>query len=217
MILSLTLSLSSCDCHYHLSGTVLEKNTKEPISNVAIGKTDTTDLDNPFNRKTYTDYKGQFEISGVSGRCNEITMYFSASDYRTEKRTFDNGALDTIYLERIKTNSSYQNNQPIYEKDTTIIVEWLGLSCYCPNWIEISHLKELKNDTLGIIKDKFSIAISASNGSKNLYKDDKFGIQTPLVYKLKGRFFVEEITHKEKGLTYNSRTFEYDSYEMIEY
>ena len=107
LIISLILTFSSCDCYYHLSGTVIDKNTGEPISNVAIGKTDTTDLDNPFNRKTYTDEKGKFEVSGVSGRCNKITMYFSGKGYLTQKRVFRNGVSDTIYLEQ---------NKPTYPK-----------------------------------------------------------------------------------------------------
>lgn len=213
LILILALTISSCDCYYHLSGVVVDKTTRKPISNVAIGKTDTTDLDNPFNRKTYTDNAGKFELSGVSGRCNKITMYFSAKDYQTQKITFRNGARDTIYLQRKATQSDFS----IYEKDATITVEWLGLRCFCPNWIETQHLKKLQNDSLGRLKDDLSISITPGMGSINLYEDDNFETQTPLVYKLKGRFFIEPIKHEAKGVIYYSRTFEYDSYEMIEY
>ena len=104
-----------------------------------------------------------------------------------------------------------------FKEDTTITVEWLGLSCFCPNWIEIEHLKELKNDALGIMKDKFSISILPSDPTHNIYNNQNVGNQTPLVFKLKGRFYRNKIRHEAKGMLYESRTFQYDDYEMIEY
>src|SRR5690554_5227583 len=99
IIFILFLTLTSCDCQYHLSGVVLDKLTKKPIRDVAIGKTDTTDLDNPFNRKTMTRENGDYEIYGTAGRCNEITMFFTKDGYETRKITFQNNSTDTILLQ----------------------------------------------------------------------------------------------------------------------
>lgn len=99
IIFILFLTLTSCDCQYHLSGVVLDKLTKKPIQDIAIGKTDTTDLDNPFNRKTMTRENGDYEIYGTAGRCNEITMFFTKDGYETRKITFQNNSTDTILLQ----------------------------------------------------------------------------------------------------------------------
>lgn len=99
IIFILFLTLTSCDCQYHLSGVVLDKLTKKPIQDIAIGKTDTTDLDNPFNRKTMTRKNGDYEIYGTAGRCNEITMFFTKDGYETRKITFQNNSTDTILLQ----------------------------------------------------------------------------------------------------------------------
>lgn len=127
---------SACDCVYKVSGIVLDKSTGKPIDSIAIGKTDTTDLDNPFNRKTYTDEKGEYDISGVSGKCDRVTLYFTNDNYLTQKITFKNGSHDSIYLEPIK-KLIFNPNQPfdISEikktdsfpssmKDTEVCKEW---------------------------------------------------------------------------------------------
>jgi hypothetical protein len=104
-----------------------------------------------------------------------------------------------------------------FESDTTIVVEWLGLSCFCPNWIEIKHLNELKNDTLGVIKDEYSISLLPSDSLNNIYNHPAVGAQTPLVFKLKGRYFRKKMRHEAKGMSYVVKTFQYYTYEMIEY
>jgi hypothetical protein len=98
-IIFILLTLTACDCQYHLSGLVLDKLTKKPIQDVAIGKTDATDLDNPFNRKTMTSENGDYEIYGIAGRCNEITLFFTKAGYETKKITFQNNSTDTILLQ----------------------------------------------------------------------------------------------------------------------
>ena len=96
-LIILTLSfLVACDCQYEISGIVLDARTQTPISNVAIGKTDSVNLDNPFNRKTYTNDQGVFDIHGIAGFCNEVTMYFSNEEYETRKITFENYSKDTV-------------------------------------------------------------------------------------------------------------------------
>jgi hypothetical protein len=139
IIFILFLTLTSCDCQYHLSGVVLDRLTKKPIENVAIGKTDTTNLDNPFNSKTMTQKNGDYEIFGIAGRCNEITMYFSKDGYETQKMIFPNNSTDTILLQPtakqqtaiFEFNKDFEiverkksNDYPSSDKDTTACIKW---------------------------------------------------------------------------------------------
>jgi hypothetical protein len=139
IIFILFLTLTSCDCQYHLSGVVLDKFTNKPIQDVAIGKTDTTDLQNPFNRKTMTTENGTYEIYGVAGRCNEITMFFSKDGYETQKLVFPNNSTDTILLQPtakqqttiFDINKDFDiveleksNDHPSSDKDTTVCINW---------------------------------------------------------------------------------------------
>jgi hypothetical protein len=139
IILILILSLTACDCQYHLSGVVLNKLTNKPIENVAIGKTDTTDLDNPFNRKTETSKDGEYEIYGTAGRCNETTMYFTKDGYETQKITFQNNSIDTILLQPTSKQQTVifdfskdfeilelqkSNDYPSSDTDTTACIQW---------------------------------------------------------------------------------------------
>lgn len=98
IFLSIMILIISCDCQIRVKGLVLNKETNRPISKIAIGKTDTTDLENPFNEKIYTDNEGQFEFMGIAGQCNDITLYFSGKGFETKKVTMINGSSDTIYL-----------------------------------------------------------------------------------------------------------------------
>jgi len=98
IFLSIIILIISCDCQIRVKGLVLNKETNRPISNIAIGKTDTTDLENPFNEKIYTDNEGQFEFMGIAGQCNDITLYFSGKGFETKKVKMINGSSDTIYL-----------------------------------------------------------------------------------------------------------------------
>jgi len=135
----LFLTLTSCDCQYHLSGIVLDNLTKKPIQDVAIGKTDTTDLNNPFNRKTMTMQNGDYEIYGIAGNCSEVKMFFSKAGYQTQKMTFQNNSIDTILLKSLvkKKTSKFDltkdfevlelkksNDYPSSEKDTTNCLKW---------------------------------------------------------------------------------------------
>ncbi|WP_146104982.1 carboxypeptidase-like regulatory domain-containing protein [Nonlabens tegetincola] len=139
IIFILFLTLGSCDCQYHLSGVVLDKLTKKPIENVAIGKMDTSDLNNSFNRKTMTGENGDYEIYGFAGRCNEITMFFSKDGYETQKIIFPNNSTDTILLQpttKLETalfdykkgfeilELEKSNDYPSSDKDTTACNNW---------------------------------------------------------------------------------------------
>ncbi len=89
-----------CDCQYEVKGFVLDARTLSPISNVSIGKTDTVGLDNPFNRKSFTNSDGTFDIMGIAGGCDDITLFFMHPDYITHKTTLATFGIDTIYLEK---------------------------------------------------------------------------------------------------------------------
>lgn len=94
------LIVYSCDCPVHVRGTVLDSETKLPIENVSIGKTDTTELDNPFNRKTHTDINGYFQFNGNAGKCDKVTLFFLVENYKTEKVELDNNSIDTILMKK---------------------------------------------------------------------------------------------------------------------
>ncbi|MBL6449375.1 hypothetical protein JMN32_23895 [Fulvivirga sp. 29W222] len=139
-ILSLlvVLVLTGCDCQYEISGVVLDEASKLPIQNVAIGQTDTTDLDKPFNQKIFTKKYGKFDFREVAQSCDEVTLYFSHQEYFTEKVTLPNNSNATIYLSRKrKTNSFFdrqreykiknltkKNDSPSSMNDTTMCSTW---------------------------------------------------------------------------------------------
>lgn len=108
------LILVGCDCQYHLRGVVLDRSTSQPIANVAIGKTDTVDLANPFNRKTLTKENGNYDIYGVAGKCNEVKMFFTKQGYETLALNFLNNTIETIYLDPLKDSNkvSFNLNNP---------------------------------------------------------------------------------------------------------
>ncbi len=86
------MTFTACDCQYHLSGVVLDKNTLKPIKDVKIS--------NPHSSssKTLTKENGDYEIYGLSGRCDEITLLFMIDGYETQKITFSNNSTDTVLL-----------------------------------------------------------------------------------------------------------------------
>ncbi len=88
----------SCDCQLNVQGIVLNAKSKQPIENVAIGKTDTTDLDNPFNSKDLTDSTGEFKFRQIAGLCNSVPLYFSKEGYKTQMIELNNNSKDTIFL-----------------------------------------------------------------------------------------------------------------------
>jgi hypothetical protein len=133
------LTSLSCDCQYQISGVVLDKLTKKPIQDVAIGKTDSTELENPFNKKTMTGENGDYEIFGIAGSCNEITMFFSKDGYESKKFIFQNNSNDTILLQPktkketsiFDVNNEFEiidfkksNDYPSSDTDTTVCLKW---------------------------------------------------------------------------------------------
>lgn len=89
--------ICSCDCPINVTGVILDKETGLPIDSVAIGRTDTADLDNPFNDKAYSDSIGKYDYHRISGSCNTVTLYFTKKGYKTLKIETKNNN-DTIKM-----------------------------------------------------------------------------------------------------------------------
>ncbi|MBD3197360.1 MAG: hypothetical protein GF317_20055 [Candidatus Lokiarchaeota archaeon] len=113
LLFMIGLLIISCDCQIRVDGIVLNQETGKPIPNIAIGKTDTTDLDNPFNEKIYTDKDGRYDFNGIAGKCDDITLYFSGYGFLTEKVKLENGSSDTIYLKPDQNNIILENTTEI--------------------------------------------------------------------------------------------------------
>jgi 5-hydroxyisourate hydrolase-like protein (transthyretin family) len=108
LILVISILLISCDCVQRATGVVLDKETKLPVQNVAIGKYVKEDSANYYARREYTDKDGHFDYRSVSGgimHCPDLRLYFSQQQYNTLKITFSSYSVnDTIFLERKEFN-----------------------------------------------------------------------------------------------------------------
>ena len=94
----------------------MDLQSNNAVSDVSIGRTDTSDLDNPFNGKTLTKEDGEYEIHGISGSCNEITLFFAKSGYSTRKVILKNYSVDTIFLEpNLKQRAAHFDNKQAFE------------------------------------------------------------------------------------------------------
>jgi len=210
LLSSLSSILISCDCSFQISGIILNADTKTPINYVAIGKTDTTKLDNPFNKKKYSNFNGQFEFSGIGGGCKEVTVYFSKPGYKTLKKIILNNSRDTVYLKK---------NPPINDRVLktdlqTIEMEYFGWGCPCPQWItsknKIKYLEKIKSDSNFIdlfynIEPKSDKVISPFELVENMEN---------LHFKFTGRFFEKKQYTYEEGEQEPSITFQYDNVEL---
>jgi hypothetical protein len=99
--------LVSCDCNQNVKGTILDRNTNEPIGNVDI-----------FNKnkswsKTKTDGKRYFELSNVSGgfTCPPMTIIVEHKDYQKIETEIESGGQKEILLAKkvtqLKDNLTY--------------------------------------------------------------------------------------------------------------
>lgn len=130
--------LSGCDCYYQISGVVMDAHTKLPLSGVAISTTETPDPDHPNSQNTFSKGNGQFEVSGVAGVCDKVSLYFMHQDYIRQAVTLSNNSTDTIYLtpkantttffdfrkEYQITSLSKRSDAPSSMNDTTICKDW---------------------------------------------------------------------------------------------
>ena len=88
------LILTSCDCYQVVEGTVVDRETKQPLKDVKV-----------FNKKKNwskikTDSLGHFELSNVSGgfRCPSMEIVIEHSEYETEETKIDAGGFLEINL-----------------------------------------------------------------------------------------------------------------------
>jgi hypothetical protein len=106
LILLTVLILTSCDCMQLLNGVVVDKETRQPLDNVAIGQYKKEDPNQPYSKRFYSDSTGQFGYHSISGGllgCPDLELYFSKVGYKTSKQSFKSYTqFDTIYLEKVK-------------------------------------------------------------------------------------------------------------------
>jgi len=104
LVAAITL-LTSCDCIQQATGVVLDRQTKAPVENVALGKYEKPDTNNSYSRRIYTDSKGQFDYRSTSGgfiKCPDLILYFDKQGYKIKKMTFKSFTQnDTVFLDKI--------------------------------------------------------------------------------------------------------------------
>ena len=91
-------ALTSCDCLQNVTGTVLDKETKQPLDSVYAHK-DTKDYGK------YTDKKGEFKLDAISGGlcgCPSMSVVLSKDGYDSTTIKIKNARHETIYLTKKK-------------------------------------------------------------------------------------------------------------------
>lgn len=100
LVISLTsIAFYSCDCNQNVSGTILDKITKQPIASAY------TQNANKNYDHNYSDKNGYFELKSISGGflgCPPKKVAIAKKGYEIETIEIENGHHDTIYLERIE-------------------------------------------------------------------------------------------------------------------
>ena len=89
---------ASCDCNQVVSGTVRDRKTDKPLTNITVYKKNK----NWVSTKTDTD--GHFELSNISGGygCPPMTIIVDDNNYNKVEVSIDAGSQKEIRLERIK-------------------------------------------------------------------------------------------------------------------
>jgi hypothetical protein len=89
--------MSSCDCLQNVTGTIVDKDTKQPLDSVYIKKTG-------YDYGDFTDNKGNFKLKYISGWCGCPPMKVTAvkDGYETTTSKIKNGGSKTIFLKRKK-------------------------------------------------------------------------------------------------------------------
>jgi hypothetical protein len=91
--------LYSCDCNQNVSGTVLDKATKQPIDSAY------TQNANKNHDYAYTNRQGYFKLQSISGgfrKCPAMLVAVTKKGYEIKTIEIENGTHDTIYLERTR-------------------------------------------------------------------------------------------------------------------
>lgn len=99
LTLATLTTLTSCDCIQHLTGTVIDAQTDQPIQDAHVQKK------NKKNYKADTDEKGNFEIRSISGGlfgCPPMTIIVSKEGYESKTIEIDNAEDDKIKLQKIE-------------------------------------------------------------------------------------------------------------------
>ena len=109
LVILSVLFLTSCgDCIQNAMGVILDKQTQQPIEQVAIGKSEKEDVQNPYTRKQYSSKDGKFDYHRISGgfiNCPALVLFFSKKGYKTSKITFKSFSQNTtVLLEKIESN-----------------------------------------------------------------------------------------------------------------
>jgi len=95
VIIIISLFIQSCDCIQQVSGTVIDAETRLPITEATVNKHG-NDSDNAT-----TNGKGEFEISSISGglfRCPPMKIIIKKEGYETVEYK----GSSTIELNKIK-------------------------------------------------------------------------------------------------------------------
>jgi hypothetical protein len=100
LVVSITsIAFYSCDCNQNVSGTILDKTTKQPIESAYTQNA-------IKNREhNYSDKNGYFELQSISGGfrgCPPMKVAITKEGYEIITIEIENAQHDTIYLERIK-------------------------------------------------------------------------------------------------------------------
>lgn len=97
-IIGMTTLFSCGDCLQKVSGTVIDEQSKQPIDSVYIQE------ENNYGYNSYTDQKGNFELSRISGglfRCPPMKVVISKSSFETVSLKIENGEHKTIKLKKL--------------------------------------------------------------------------------------------------------------------
>ncbi|WP_417356154.1 carboxypeptidase-like regulatory domain-containing protein [Flavobacterium sp.] len=101
MLVVITCITISCDCYQIVSGTVIDKETKEPLNDVVV-----YNKNKPYNKKQ-TDSLGKFELSGISGGmfgCPPMKVIIERAGYTPGEVEISSGEEETIELEKKTAN-----------------------------------------------------------------------------------------------------------------
>ena len=116
--------LNSCDCFQIVNGTIIDRNSKEPISGISVYKK------NDPQYATLTDEGGGFEITDISGGlfgCPPMTIVVKHVDYETQIIEIPSGRNLTIeikknFLEKTSTIDLLQGRW-VHNQDSLASVE----------------------------------------------------------------------------------------------
>ena len=141
LIIITSLTFASCDCVQQVTGIVLDRQTKEPIRNVSLGKYEREDTGNSFSRRIYSDDSGRFNYRSVSGGfrdCPDLVLYFSKPGYKTAEMTFDSFTHnDTVFLDKTPFNRDSSLSITLKEFDKQIDD--------CISWFQTKQLSDISD------------------------------------------------------------------------